>query len=569
MDDLFRGAWAALTAPGAQFAWSESEVRGIPMRTYDQAPPSMRFIWELASGYADRDYLVFEDERMTYAEAHEHVNGLIAHLESVGVGKGDHVAIAMRNYPEWVLAYWGILSMGAVAVGMNAWWVAKEMQYGIEDSAPKALVCDSERLEVLQPVLSDIRVNLPLPIIAVRTEGELPENSVAWTDAVATENSGLPAVDVQPDDPACIFYTSGTTGFPKGAILTHRSCCSNLFNMGFGLGLLTTAGKMAAEAQGLEVPADDGPPIPVAMLATPLFHVTANNCGLHPVTVLGGKTVLIHKWDAKRAMELIEREKVSTISCVPVMSREIVDHPELENYDLSSLGTLGGGGAAVQPDLVAKIASRTTSAPATGYGLTETSGIISIVGGPWFQAKPKSCGPAVPTVETRVVDPDGNDVAQGEVGELWVKGPNNVIGYHNKPEATAEAFTDGWFHTGDLCYIDGDDFIFIVDRAKDMVLRGGENIYCAEVEAGLFEHASVKECAVFAIPDERLGEVVGAAVVCHDGQTITAEELQEHAGQYMAKHKVPTRVWILDEDLPRNASGKFVKRTLQEALLGD
>lgn len=567
MDDLFRGAWAKITEEGAQFSWTEHEVNGNPMRLYDQAPPSMRFVWDLAAGYGDADYLVYEGERLTYAESQAIVRGLVAHLESLGVTKGDHVALAMRNYPEWVLGYWAVLSMGAVVVGMNAWWVANEMKYGIDDAAPKAIIADQQRLDTLAAVLDDIRQTNPLPIIAVRAEGDLPDNAVHWADAVVDGPDELPAVEIGPTDPACIFYTSGTTGFPKGAILTHRSCIHNLLNMAFSNALLTTAGQMAMEAAGQ--PAPEAPPAsqPASLLATPLFHVTANNCGLHPITAAGGKAVLMYKWDAAAAMQLIQDEKISAISAVPIMSREILEHPDMGDYDLSSLGTLGGGGAAVQPDLVEKIDQKVSAAPATGYGLTETSGVVSILGGPWFVAKPKSCGPAVPVMESRIADDAGNGLPVGEIGELWVRGPNNVDGYLNKPEATAEAFTDGFFHTGDLAYIDDDGFIFVVDRAKDMVLRGGENIYCKEVEAGLFIHDAIKECAVFAIPDDRLGEVPGAAVVLKPGMTLTEDELRTHAAEHMAKHKIPEQIFFLDEDLPRNASGKFLKRKLQEDLL--
>ena len=239
----------------------------------------------------------------------------------------------------------------------------------------------------------------------------------------------------------------------------------------------------------------------------------------------------------------------------------------IKSTSVKSLQSLGGGGAPLQPDLVAKIdATVATARPNTGYGMTETCGIITSVAGDFFVDKPASCGRAMPTFETRIVGDDGQPVGPGHPGELWVKGAAVIKGYINRPEATAESITDGWLHTGDVAYIDEDQFIFLVDRKKDMVLRGGENIYCAEVEAVLHQHAGVAECSVFGVHDDRLGEEVGAAVVMRPGQAVSAEALREHCAALMAKHKIPRYIWILDMPLPRNASGKFLKRELREGL---
>jgi acyl-CoA synthetase (AMP-forming)/AMP-acid ligase II len=306
----------------------------------------------------------------------------------------------------------------------------------------------------------------------------------------------------------------------------------------------------------------------IALLAVPLFHVTGCNCCLHPITAQGGSLILMHKWDAGQALEIIERERVTVFTGVPMMSRELVEHPDFETRDTSTIGGLGGGGAAVQPDLVEQIEKKLKNGrPGTGYGLTETCGVVSINSGDFFIEKPKTVGPPLPVMEARILDAEGNELPPGEVGELVVKGPNNVRGYLNNPEATAEAFPEGWFQTGDLATIDEDGFISIVDRAKDMVLRGGENIYCAEVEAALFAHPAVREAAVFAVPDDRFGEVPGAAIVCKPGESIDEDELRKFTAERIASFKVPTRIWFLDEDLPRNANGKFMKRELKQRLL--
>jgi long-chain acyl-CoA synthetase len=285
------------------------------------------------------------------------------------------------------------------------------------------------------------------------------------------------------------------------------------------------------------------------------------------VTAGGGVLVLMYRWDAGEALRLIEREKVTGMSGVPVMSRELLAHPDFAKHDTSSLMSLGGGGAPLQPDLVAKIdAEVATARPNTGYGMTETCGIITAVGGDFFVDRPASVGPAMPTFEVKCVDDDGNTVPPGDVGELWVRGASVIKGYINRPEATAESITDGWLHTGDVARIDEDGFIYIVDRKKDMVLRGGENVYCAEVEAAMYEHPAVAECCVFGVPDPRLGEDVAAAVVPHPGQTVTAEALREVCATKLARHKIPRHIWILDEPIPRNANGKYLKRELREKL---
>jgi len=548
-------AWADLTGPGAPFEIVRAEVRGESLRAFRHAPPSVREVWLSTAQFADRDYLVYEEERLTYGQAHAQVNAVAAWLTRQGVVPGDRVAIAMRNYPEWMLIYWACVSLGVAVVGMNAWWVAEEMAYAIKDSAPKVLFADEERLARIGDGAQGVR------LVAVRTEA--PAGVTAWSEVLA-QGGDMPAVSVDPDADACIFYTSGTTGFPKGAQLTHRGCVANLMNMAFSGQVQGLATQRAMGVAPEDAPA---PPIPVALITTPLFHVTANNCAAYAVTAGGGKLVLMYRWDAGEALKLIERERVTAMSGVPTMARELISHPEFASRDTSSLMTLGGGGAQLQPDLVGKIDAQVkTARPNTGYGMTETCGIITSVAADFFVDKPASCGPAMPTFEVKCVDDDGATVPPGEIGELWVKGTPVIKGYINRPEATAESITQGWLHTGDVARIDEDGFIFIVDRKKDMVLRGGENVYCAEVEANIFRHPAVAECCVFGVPDPRLGEEVGVAVVLRPGEALSAEALREHLAGITAKHKIPRYIWFLPDPIPRNASGKFLKRQLRETL---
>ena len=546
-----------LTGPGGPFEIVRAEVLGQNILTYKNAPPSVREVWLSTLQFAERDYLVYEDERLTYAQSHARANAVASWLMAQGVKPGDRVAVAMRNYPEWMLIYWACVSIGVAVVGMNAWWTAEEMAYGLSDSAPKVLFLDAERLA---------RVNerpemvAGMQLVGVRIP-DAPANIIPWADVIA-HGGDLPAVTVDPDSDACIFYTSGTTGFPKGAQLTHRGCVANLMNMQF-------AGASSAlamqRATGLEPPAVM--PIPVTLITTPLFHVTANNCGAYAATAVGGTLVLMYRWDAGEALRLIEKERISGMSGVPVMARELINHPDFEKTDTSSLLALAGGGAQLPPDLVLKIESKVATArPGTGYGMTETCGIITSVSGDFFVDKPDSAGPWMPNFEAKCVDDEGNTVGPGEIGELWVRGSSVIKGYINRPEATASSITDGWLHTGDVARIDEHGFIFIVDRKKDMVLRGGENVYCAEVEATIYRHSAIAECCVFGVPDDRLGEEVGAAIVLKPGESLTDAALRDHCTVIMAKHKVPRYIWFLDEPLPRNASGKFLKRELRDQL---
>jgi long-chain acyl-CoA synthetase len=551
-------AWNELTAPGAPFEIVETEVRGQMLRCYKNAPPNIRAFWLSTAAYGDRTYLVYQDERITYAQAHAMTASIANWLMSKGVRPGDRVAIAMRNFPEWMLIYWACVSIGVAAVGMNAWWTTEEMNYALKDSAPKVLFADAERLARVaeRPEMAEGMI-----IVAVRAEP--PAGAVAWSEVVAVGGE-LPEVDIDPDDDACIFYTSGTTGFPKGAQLTHRGCVSNLFNMMFSG---QAQGLASQRATGVAPPDPESMPIPVSLLTTPLFHVTANNCGAYMTTAAGGTMVLMYRWDAGEALKLIEREKVTAMSGVPVMARELISHPDFATTDTSSLQSLGGGGAQLQPDLVAKIDSTVkTARPNTGYGMTETCGIITSISADFFIDKPDSAGPAMPTFEVKCVDDQGATLPPGQVGELWVKGAPVIKGYINRPDATAQSITDGWLHTGDVARIDEHGFIYIVDRKKDMVLRGGENIYCAEVEACIFRHPAVAECCVFGVPDARLGEEVGVAVVLKAGESLTEQELRDHCIALIAKHKAPRYVWFMEESLPRNASGKFLKRELRERL---
>jgi len=554
--EALKAVWNEYTAPGQMFEINTVDVRGVPTLNFALAPPSLREVWLGAAQFGEREYLIYQDDRISYAQAHKYTAAIANWLQQQGVEPGDRVAIAMRNYPEWMLAYWAITSMGAVVVGMNAWWVPQEMHYALTDSEPKILIGDRERLQRFE----EIRADFPeLKVVAVRPDQDTSIAATDWQELIDTEPT-LPEVAIDADSDACIFYTSGTTGKPKGAQLTHRGCVANIMNLAFINAVQPAA---VARSKGAEPPAPDPDKQLCALVATPLFHVTANNCVAHLITMAGGKLVHMYKWDAADALRIIEQERVTIFSAVPMMSREMLLHPDFATRDTTSLQSIGGGGAALQPDLVKKLEEGTANARAgTGYGMTETCGIIAAVSADFFVDRPASVGRAMPTFEVKCVDSDGNTLPMGERGELWVRGAPVIKGYLNRPDA----IVDGWLETGDIAYIDEDGFIFLVDRLKDMVLRGGENVYCAEVENVIFSHDAVAECVVIAVPDERLGEEVGAAIYLKEGASVDAAALREHCKELLSVYKVPRYIWFVPQPLPRNANGKFVKREVQAAL---
>jgi long-chain acyl-CoA synthetase len=561
-------AFAELTATGAPYEWELVELDGVTVRSYRNLPADLRAAFEATAVHDDAVAVVYEDERITYAELHERVRRLAAALAGrYGVGPGDRVALALRNYPEWIVGFWATTSIGAVAVALNAWWVGPELEYGLTDSGARVVLADAERLERLVPHLDGIRRGQTLDVLAVRA-GELPDgvDDLATVIAATADPGRLPGAPVDLDDDATIFYTSGTTGFPKGAVGSHRNMLTNLVNLGFW----AQATARAAELRGLgpagagRTAGPDGAP-PAMLMTVPLFHVTGCHSIMLPVLTAGGKLILLHKWDPERALELIERERVTGFTGVPSMAWDLVNSPDFARRDTSSLRSVGGGGAPAPPELVRRVdRSFANAGPSVGYGLTETSSVTTLNGGPWYVERPDSVGVAMPVVELRVVDDAGGDVGPGGLGELWIKGPNVIRRYFGKPEATAEAITDGWLHSGDIARIDDDGFVHIVDRKKDVVIRGGENVYCAEVEAAVYEYPGIGDAAVFGVPHERLGEEVALVLRPKDGVTVDPDELRGFLTGRLASFKVPAHIWVWETELPRNPAGKVLKRQLRE-----
>jgi long-chain acyl-CoA synthetase len=548
---------ADLTGPGGAFETQQALVTGVPMTVYATAPRSMRAVFESTSAFADREFLIYDDERWTYADLHRRVRALAHLLHGRGIGKGDRVAIGMRNYPEWVLAFWACQSIGAIAVTLNAWWTGDELHYAFEDSGARAAVLDGERVERIAPYLSQ----LPLEVVLGVRDAVGSPHVQGLDDALRPYlgHDALPDVDVGPDDYSTIMYTSGTTGRPKGALATHRNHVTNLTNAFLG-------GAVSARLAGAPPPNPANPPPQSVSLQTfPFFHIGGLS-GLYVMTAMGAKLALMYKWQTDHALDLVQRERVSSIAGVPTVVRQLLERAKEQDLELASLVGIASGGAPVPPDLIDTIGSQFAKrvAPGNGYGLTETTSAIISNGGADYFARPDSVGRTVPVAQARVVADSGEDVPDGQIGEIWIKGPNVVQGYWNKPEATAEAFTDGWFHTGDLGYRDADGFFYVVDRKKDVVIRGGENVYCAEVEAVLFQHPAVQDVAIIGLPHRMLGEEVAAVIEPRAGHVIDPADIQAFVAARLAKFKAPTQVLIADGPLPRTATGKVLKRELKQ-----
>ncbi|MDA8309303.1 MAG: AMP-binding protein [Actinomycetota bacterium] len=566
----YEEAVAQLTGPGQLFEMEALDVLGTHMRVWKAAPPSLRSVLDLSRGYGDADFLVYEDQRTTYAQ-HYRIAATVAHRlrDDLGIRKGDRVAIAMRNLPEWVMAFWGAVAAGAIVVPLNAWWTGRELAYGLEDSGAAVAFVDPERAARISPHVGELQ-----HLRTVVTAGTEQTAAAAPLGPTFAELLGEIAADITPpdvellaDDDVTIFYTSGTTGKPKGAVGTHRNTCTNLMNLFFA--------QTLSQLRWGGTPGDrTGAPRTCSLLTVPLFHATGCHAILVTNTAAGSKIVLMRRFDPERALELIEQEKVTVFGGVPTVVMRILDSPDLSRRDVSSVRSISYGGAPAPADLVRRIREAFgTGQPGNGYGLTETSAAIALNSGEDYVRKPDSVGRPLPVIDAAVV-PEGFSggapppVAPGVSGELWVKGPSVVRGYWNRPEDTARAITTGWLHTGDIARMDEEGFVFIVDRAKDIVIRGGENVYCVEVEDALYSHPAVADCAVIGVPHPVLGEEVGAVVVLRPGRKVSADELAQHVRDRLAAFSVPTRIWFRARPLPRNPAGKLLKRALRDEVLG-
>ncbi|MFD3264207.1 class I adenylate-forming enzyme family protein [Phenylobacterium ferrooxidans] len=542
-------ALAQLTGQGLPYELTEIEALGRRVRAFANAPVNLRALFE--AGRSDLPFIVYEDERLTFEQAWAQSQRLAAAMVAdYGVGKGDRVAISMRNYPEWILGFMAATSIGAIAVAMNALWQPHEMEYGLKDSGAKLLLADQERLDRLAACEAQPE---GLSVIAVRATSPLAAGVRSYGEVMAGAGEAPPAREVGPDDDAIMLYTSGSTGHPKGAVSTHRNIMSALLSWE----LDAQAGMLAGFAPVV------GGPQPAALLSIPLFHVSGLHVSLLQSFRAQRRLVCMYKWDPARAVEIIERERITGFNGPPAVTGDLVEIARREGRDLSSLMAVGGGGASRAPEQVRAIDKAfPNAAPNTGWGMTETNAIGTSIAGADYLAHPASSGRVSGVLDIRIVDEAGVEQPRMARGELQIRGASIMRGYWNRPDANAETFVDGWMRTGDVAYVDEDGFVYIVDRIKDLVIRGGENIGCGAVEAAILEHPEVLEASVYGVPDERLGEEVGATI--HARSPIDEAELRAFLEPRLARFEIPRYFHFATEPLPRIASGKILKRQLRD-----
>lgn len=550
----FETAMAQLTGVGAPYEVAGDDSTG---RYYKTAPENLRDALAVARNHGDREFLIYEGERRTFNQLMDEADTLAAALQAAGIEKGDRVALAMRNYPEWMAAFLAVIDIGAVIVPVNSWGKPADIAYTVGDAGAKLVICDQQRYDGVAEMLAEKGIRV---LIARPTDDNHPDGLQAFVATYAGKKPEPVALDA--DDLAMIMYTSGTSGKPKGAASTHRAISQAVFNMECAaIAAAMTNGELigAMLERGFE---------PTSLLSVPLFHVSGCHAQFLANLRGGRRIVMMYKWDLDRALEYIEEERVTTIAAAPSMILDLLEAPGFDAADTSSLFSLGIGGAATPPRVGTLLRDKLPqNFSGTGYGMTETNAQGASLTGKAFQEKQGTSGIPHPIVDVRICDEEGVDLDQGEIGEIWVRSCANIREYWNQPEANASEFRDGWLKTGDIGYIDEEGFLYLADRAKDMIIRGGENIYPVEIENVLLELEAVKEVVAIGLPHERLGEEVAVVVHLHPGSTASEEDIIDFAKQHLAAYKVPTRVFISERELPRNATNKILKRDIKEGLL--
>ncbi|MEA3063993.1 MAG: steroid-24-oyl-CoA synthetase [Sphingomonadales bacterium] len=546
LDRKFDAALAQVTGPGGRIQLGEdAEGRKIVANL----PPTLPGMFDaFCALHAGTVAVIADGERLSFSELNEQATRLARALAGGwGVTKGSRVAIAMRNCPAWIVAYMAVLKAGGIATLVNGWWQADELRHGLALTEPCLVLCDAPRAKRLEATgLGIASVTLPI------------QKPIAEALAPLLSRGGAELPEVLPEDDATILFTSGSTGVAKGAISSHRAVTTGIYT--YAVSLLALLGIMESEGRSPANP-------PRTLVNVPLFHVTGEVPVLLNSFVIGRGMVLMAKWDPGEALRLIQDEKVTYFVGVPTMSLELMQHPDRGKYDLSSLTDIAAGGAARPVAHVKRLRESFKGAqPALGYGLTETNAVGC--GNFWqnYADKPASTGrPHKPMVELAILGEGDRHLPVGETGEIGIRSAANFRGYWNDPAATASAFTaDGYLKTGDIGYLDEDVYLFIVDRKKDIIIRGGENISCQEVEAAVYSHPSVSEASVFGVPDERLGEVPAAAIYCENDRAFDADTLRLFLDGRIATYKVPQYIWVYDEPLPKLGTGKIDKKTLRE-----
>ena len=549
-------------APGMPLATETAVINGVSLDIFSNVPANLDGIYRLGLTTPERDFLVYLEERYSFAESYRLARAMAAVLiKRYGIVKGDRVAICSRNNPEWCLAYMAITLMGAIVVPMNSWWAGSEMEYGLEDSGSKLLFADQDRINRLQPHLESLSID----IIAIKPDAGcvFPEFH-SLCQAAETVDLDAYTAAVKAEDDVSIMYTSGSTGLPKGVLSTHRNIVSALYTWLFVTEI--------TEILRPELKETDPDVVPAILANVPLFHVTGSHAHFLASFVVLRKFVMMYKWNAETALALIEAERISVLHGVPTMTWEVMHSEKFASTDLSSLRTVSAGGAARPPEHLTLMLQKFpgTALPGLGYGLTETNALGATIAGRFYEYNPRSTGrPSPPVTSIKIADEQGNALPANEIGEICIKGPSVMKGYWNKPEASREVLKDGWFHSGDIGMLDDLGFLIILDRAKDIVIRGGENIGCAEVEYAIAEHPAVCEASVYGLPDDRLGEIPCATVMLKAGASLSTDDLKWFLKDRLAHFKIPERCQFQMTQLPRLASGKIAKKQLRQQALAE
>jgi long-chain acyl-CoA synthetase len=541
-----------LTAPGQIYELQNIDIKGKTCPWFVSGPQTLSQLF--AENLSDQTFYVYGDERYSFNDVYGRASSLASRLISdFGIKPGDRVGIAMRNYPEWPIALTAIISIGAIAVAVNAWWEVDELEYGLNHTKAKVIIADQERLDRL--MRSEKLGNVA--IISVRSK---PVPNAIQMDTLTCDDAAMPQVDIAADDNAVILFTSGSTGRPKGSVSTHRNIISSLLS--WELEIMCNAMQRVTKRK----PSADRSYQIATLLAMPLFHVNGLLAVLLSSYRSQRKTVAMFKWDPVVGAELIEKEKIATFVGTPAMTGDLTAEGKRTNRDLSSLLVVGGGGAARAPSQVSGIKKTfKNAAPNTGWGMTETNSIGTSIYGDEYLERPESSGRRHPVLELAIIDGSGNFLPANRRGELLVRGTSVISGYWDRPDANGESFWEDWFRTGDIAYLDDEGYLFIVDRLKQLIIRGGENIGCSEVESALLHHSEIIEASVYGIPDDRLGEEVGATV--YVGHQFDAELLKSKLKSQLANFKIPRYLEISENSLPRIASGKIDKRVIRASHL--
>ena len=553
--------YSQLTGPGGPFEVVVEDVAGRPTEVFKERMRSLREIPAVARGRGDDDpFIVYGERRIGFAAFGDTANSVSNGLAKLGIGHGDRVAILAQNCPEWCLAFWGAVDLGAIAVGLNGWWKADEIVYGLQDSGAKVLVTDRKRLERVTNDLDECPELEQVLLVDcdpadVGLNGD--ERVRRFDELTADPTAEAPSVAIHEDDPAVILYTSGTTGRPKGAVSTHRNVISNMQNTFF-------TSVYGAMVTGQELIPSGGQS--ASLFTSPLFHVSGCHSTLVVGFLAGLRLVMMQgRFDPDTALRLIEDEHVTIWATVPTMVWRVCEHPARHDYDTSTVRSVAFGGSPSADELQRMVRETfpNVRSASNAYGLTETSSVATLLSPDDALVRPESVGRPMPTVRLCIADENGDEVEPGGTGEVLITGPTIMAGYWGKPEATAEAVRDGWLHTGDIGHVDADGYLYITDRKKDMIIRGGENIYCVEIENRLVEHPEVLDAAVIGVPHPELGEEVKAIVQIADDSKLSDDDVKSWVADTLAGFKVPAYVDLRTDRLPRNASGKLLKNALR------